>query len=64
MILSEVIEYIGKDIQAIFWDGQIIEGELEYCQGQDMNKRLQAYFKVGKRIFKVIELEKIKEVKK
>ena len=62
MTLPEVIEYIGKNIRAVFWDGQVIEGELGYCPGQDMNKRLQAYFKIGSRIFKVTELEKIKEV--
>ena len=64
MSLPEVVEYIGKNIQAFFVDGQVIEGQLDYCPGRDMNKRLHSYFKIGSRIFKVSELEKIEEVRK
>ena len=62
MTIPELVELLGKHIEAEFYDGQVIKGKLEYCPGRDMNKRLHAYYKVGSRIFKVNEVYKAKEV--
>lgn len=62
MILTDVLEYVGKRVQVIFDDGAISEGMLEYIDSycELSGWRKPKHFYIGNKSFRAWHIKEIK----
>lgn len=64
MILTDVLEFVGKQVMVIFEDGTMSEGLLEYIQSYSelSGWRRPKHFYIGDRSFRAWHVKEIKEI--